>query len=761
MKMTLICVLALAACSTKGSTNGDAGADRDAGSTDGGADAGADAGPAAAMGWDDAKIGGGGFVTGGTVAADGTKFFRTDTSGCYVYDDTTGHFSRVVPRNLPAGVNVAWNGGGCFEAMIAGSNSQILYAAYNNAVYRSGDRGATFATATKTDFAFDSNSGNLRTLERHGQVDPHNPDHVIFGDTVALYRTTDGGRTWSKPLGLPAAASFNGDTAGFSGIAFNPKAARVGGLTSEVIVSTGGRFFRSTDEGASFTEISTGGPTGEPRAAEFDGKGRYFTSLDPKGLWVWQNGWTDLHSPDQGDTTFFIDPQNDDHIVVNNGFNVPFASSTNAGGTWSGANWAQVNQASVDGIAWHGTNPHYYPANILVDAAHSTVWMPGGNQGVASFTLASLYGAGPYTAQMHGVGVENICANVIVAPKGSKKLHVAVWDESYGQLDRDNVTYPSVFNNIPGNFGPSWGLDVSREDPKFLARWLSTSKFAQSGWTDDDGVTWHPFATLPAGVTDIETQWGYGGTVAYSGKDNIIIVSSNTNNATGSPRMPYYTLDRGATWKPVTLPTGAWTLANIAQLHFAYYLNREILVADHATLGRFYFLVMSPDASIRGVYATSDGGATWTLTHTDLPTGFWGFNAHLESPVANHLWMGGGDEGRTGAPGSGPLYRSTDGGVTFTALPDVLTPIKFAFGAPAHPGGYPVLFMQGYYKGKAGVWMSPDADKPSPTWISIGAAPNGQWTQPRHMAADPDVPGRLWVGTSCAGVQFGQFGGLL
>jgi hypothetical protein len=69
-------------------------------------------GSAQTTGWDYAKIGGGGFITGGQVAADGTKFFRTDTSGGYLYDDTTGRLAQIVPRNLPAGVNVFLNGTG-------------------------------------------------------------------------------------------------------------------------------------------------------------------------------------------------------------------------------------------------------------------------------------------------------------------------------------------------------------------------------------------------------------------------------------------------------------------------------------------------------------------------------------------------------------------------------------------------------------------------------------------------------------------------
>src|SRR5262249_32320942 len=132
--------------------------------------------------------------------------------------------------------------------------------------------------------------------------------------------------------------------------------------------------------------------------------------------------------------------------------------------------------------------------------------------------------------------------------------------------------------------------------------------------------------------------------LVYSGKDNIIVVSSNTNGVSsknGQLRMPYYTVDRGATWHPVTLPT-PWTQANVALIHQAYYLNRQILVADATQLGRFYFLVYASDTTFAGVYRTDDGGVTWTRTSA-IPgaqgPSIWAWNAHLKSPVTGHLWM--------------------------------------------------------------------------------------------------------------------------
>ena len=68
-----------------------------------------------------------------------------------------------------------------------------------------------------------------------------------------------------------------------------------------------------------------------------------------------------------------------------------------------------------------------------------------------------------------------------------------------------------------------------------------------------------------------------------------------------------------------------------------------------------------------------------------------------------------------------------------------------------HEDGYRVL---------TALSVTANADDASPTWVSIGAAPNDQYASVNYMEGDPDVPGRVWVATGCAGVQLGEFGSI-
>src|ERR1700690_1232153 len=81
--------------------------------------------------WQTLPVGGGGWVRGLIVAADGTMVGRTDTAGAYLYNSGTGSWSQLInPTSMPSAwiaSNIESALSGCYELAIAPSNTQIFY----------------------------------------------------------------------------------------------------------------------------------------------------------------------------------------------------------------------------------------------------------------------------------------------------------------------------------------------------------------------------------------------------------------------------------------------------------------------------------------------------------------------------------------------------------------------------------------------------------------------------------------------------------
>ena len=90
--------------------------------------------------------------------------------------------------------------------------------------------------------------------------------------------------------------------------------------------------------------------------------------------------------------------------------------------------------------------------------------------------------------------------------------------------------------------------------------------------------------------------WGsssfISGTIAASTPQNIIWAPSSSNQ-------PYYTLNGGTTWNPITLPgVSSWS-----GFDFAWYLDQRSVTADRVLANTFY--LYDPG---HGVFETSNGG---------------------------------------------------------------------------------------------------------------------------------------------------------
>ncbi len=195
------------------------------------------------------------------------KTGNAGTTWTPLFDDQPVYSIGVVTLD-PKNPNVVWVGTGEYNAQRS--------VAYGDGVYRSDDGGRTWTNV------------GLKNSEHIGRivVDPRNSDVVYVaaqgplytaGGDRGLYKTTDGGKTWKKILG-------NGDWAGVADVALDPRnpdlliAATWQRNRRQWGYLAGGpasALWRSTDGGETWKQITAGLPSG-------DGVGRYGLAVAPR-----------------------------------------------------------------------------------------------------------------------------------------------------------------------------------------------------------------------------------------------------------------------------------------------------------------------------------------------------------------------------------------------------------------------------------------------------------------------------------------------
>ena len=100
---------------------------------------------------------------------------------------------------------------------------------------------------------------------------------------------------------------------------------------------------------------------------------------------------------------------------------------------------------------------------------------------------------------------------------------------------------------------------------------------------------------------------------------------------------------------------------------------------------------------------------------------------------------------------SDPFYWSADDGRTWSELnPKIRNVSCFGFGKTAPGQSRPALYFWGAFEGKDGLYGTWDWFKTAPQLIS--RFPSPMLAKPSFVAGDPDQLGRIYFGTSCAGV---------
>jgi photosystem II stability/assembly factor-like uncharacterized protein len=698
--------------------------------------------------WHTLNVGAGGYVTGIDIAADGTKVIRTDTYGAWRYNTLTERWQQLLTiKSMPADNSKIGFNEGVYEIAIAPSNTQRFYMIFNGYVYRSDNRGLSWARTAFSKISGADPNNAYRAFGKKLAVDPTNAD-VVYAATASggVFVSSDAGASWIHISAIAASSAIAGVYPGHA-IAFDANSRIVNGKTQGIYVASYGTgVYHSTDGGSTWA-VTKGAPTTfRHMIVDQNGIVWLVDNIDNGNLQKYVNGrWSSISGAGANCWSVAVDPRNATHIVVGT-MGGELVLSTNAGSTWVGPTKIYRSARDIPWLAW--TNEHYMTngdmqfdpseSNLLYFAEGIGVWYtsPPSNNTIVTWNSKS-------------AGIEQLVANWIISPPGGVPL-VTAWDRPIFRITDPSV-YPSrhgLDNTTPLVMG--WSADWASTAPStivVLANWYGPVD--TSGYSTDGGQTWSTFRTR---IPNLGAGAGIGGSIAASTPANFVVVG--TDNGT-SANQPYYTDDGGLTWNALSIP--GVPASGETGWGFAYYLDRQILAADRVTANTFYIYNYGPrvSPSAAGVYKSTDGGATWSHVYARPIDGRSGYNAQLRSVPgqAGHLFFTSGDQSGS-HPASQRFYRSTDGGATWKAIANVNEVWSFGFGKAAPGKTYATVFIYGWVNRTLGVWRSDDQ---CVTWTQISDGfPTGSFDHVKVVEGDANTYGTIYVGFAGSGYAYGQ-----
>ncbi|MGW1612429.1 1,4-beta-glucanase [Streptomyces sp. NPDC002285] len=688
--------------------------------------------------WCNAVMGGTGFVTGVLFhpAVRGLAYARTDIGGAYRWDDRA---ARWTPLTDHLGWD-DWNLLGVEAIAVDPAHPDRLYLALgtyaqswasNGAVLRSDDRGATW-TRTDLTVKLGANEDGRGTGERL-LVDPRDSDTLWLGTRHdGLLKSTDRGATWAAVTGFPASPSATGQ-----GVTLLVAAGRAlyAGWGDGDGTAAARNLYRTVD--GTKWEAVPGQPTGTaakvPIRAAYDRHSHelymtYANAPGPNGqsdgsvhrLRTTDGKWTEVTPVKPGGTDTFgyggvaVDARRPGTIVVstnNRWADIDTVYRTTDGGrAWTSLkDTAVLDVTETPYLKWGSEQPKFgwWIQAVALDPYDSRHLVYG--------TGATLYGTRDlkhWAPQIRGL--EETSVRQLISPPAGR-AHVISGNGDIGVMYHESLT-ASPSRGMAANpvFGTSTGLAQATARPSYVVR---------SGWGDngngahsnDGGQTWAPFATQPAIAKDAP------GPIATNADGSVLLWSFV--HWDGTPYPAQRSADNGVTWAEVTsFPKGATP------------------VADPVDPSAFYAF----DTATGTLHASTDGGVTFTARAGGLNSGDKEFQLAVAPGRSGDLWLSLKWNG---------LYRSVDGGATFTKVGSCWASYTLGFGKAAQGAPYPAVYMVGSTESATAVYRSDDEAK---TWVRINDDRHQWGWIGAAVTGDPRVHGRVYLATNGRGVQYGE-----
>ncbi|MFF7160914.1 RICIN domain-containing protein [Streptomyces sp. NPDC008086] len=672
--------------------------------------------------WKNAQVVGGGYVTGLVFnqKEKGLLYARTDMGGAYRWD--TGA-EQWIPLTDWLGEK-DWNLLGIDSVATDPVDPGRLYLtagtytnnwAGNGAILRSTDRGRTFKR-TDLPFKLGANEDGRGAGERLA-INPADNGTLLLGTRKnGLWRSTDHGVTWSQVSSFPVKDGASSG-AGVSFVTYGP----AGSKTIYVgVADRSTSLYRSTDGGSTWQAVS-GQPTGQmPQHGVLSGDGSlyltYTNALGPNGVTagtVWKytptgGAWKNI-SPSQGNYGFSglaVDPRRPSTVMVTTlGRWWPedeIYRSTDGGATWKALSDKSERDASA--APYVGDHTGHWMTALAIAPFNSGHALYGTGNGIWRSKDANASDSGGTSHWSAGArGLEETALLDAIAPPGGAEVVTAMGDQ--GGFRHDSLTKVPTGRLKNPMMTNSTSIDFAQSKPSMMVR-VGRGGDKDGAYSTDGGTSWTGFKTEP--VTSAQD-----GHVALAADGSTIVW-------TQAGQAPYRSTDKGASWsKAGGLGTGA------------------VVVADRSSARTFYSL------SGGTLYASTDGGATFTARATSLPA-----DGRLKAVpgIAGDLWIAGDSKG---------LLHSTDGGRTFTTLTTVQSASALGFGKPKPGTNYQALYLIGTVKDVTGVFRSTDKGA---TWLRVNDDAH-QWGAiggSGVITGDPDTYGRVYIGTNGRGLQYGD-----
>jgi photosystem II stability/assembly factor-like uncharacterized protein len=511
---------------------------------------------------------------------------------------------------------------GVSDLAIDPNNTQIMYLATGDlegdrrsiGVLKSTDGGANWVTTGLSWTA--SDNYKISKLLMH----PSNSSILLAATDGGVFRSTDAGATWSSPSQIED----------FKDMEFKPS-------DPNTVYAAGTEFWKSTDNGVSFTKITSGLPAGGIVARIALG----VTTNDAAYVYAIiaqssDRGLLGVYRSTDSGTSFTN--QNANKNVL--GYD---ASGTDMGGQGDydlaiTVSPLDKNKVSIGGVnQWQstdgGTNwtliSHWDPTTVGVPFVHADIhelsYMPGNNT-----TIFSCGDGGIYKSTDDGATWTDISNNLSIAQQNA--IGISASSASHllaGLQDIGSIYTTGTWSVVGGGDGEDCFIDRTDNNYLVVSGTNGTHKLSTNGGTSFSNIT----TGLPTGDGNAE----FFSPIRQDPNNNQIYYAGG--------RTPFYkSTNEGTSWTALGTP--------FAGSHIV-----EFMVAPSNT---------SIVYALKGnaIAKSTNGGTAWTNITGTLPTGSASLtNLTISNTDPNKVWVT-----FSGYSATHKVYKTIDGGTTWTNL---------------------------------------------------------------------------------------------